>query len=132
LIRFIRVGQIIFLIPFVSVGRMAGEPLLHYLSALCVLVIVEVGFSPIVFATLSEDGLQYQRWTKMTRVTWSEIKYGGVAPVGFLLVRLIGKPIWSRYLLLKAPDPPLRDDQANLPGATRFCEVMEPPSGRTN
>ena len=95
-------------------------------------LIFQIYMSGMVLATLSEDGLSYRRWATWKQVRWAEMTYGGVAPFGFIRVRLVGLPLWRRYLLLRAPDPPLEDQEASLPGARRFCEVMEPPSGRTN
>jgi hypothetical protein len=131
LITFIRVSQILsiaFFLWFPSVG----EPWAAKLFGLCIVAGVEYSLSTIVYGTLTDDGLTYQWWLKPRHVAWAEIAYGGVAPTGFIRVRLRGRPIWSRYLLLRAPEPPLKDSEANLPGAIRFCDLMEPPSGRTN
>ncbi len=131
MILFVRTGQIVLGLCFI--WFLYGEHnTLSWITVGIPLLVFEIFMLSVVFATLNEDGLAYQRWNAWKQVTWAEMSYGGVAPVGFIRVKLAGRSIWSRYLLLRAPDPPLQDQEAVLPGALRFCEVMEPPSGRTN
>ena len=131
LIMFIRVSQIL-TIAFFLWFPSTGIPMAARVYGLCILALVEYFTSAIVFGTLTDDGLTYQWWLKPRHLAWAEMTYGGAAPSGFIRVKLLGRPPWSRYLLLRAPDPPLKDSEANLPGAIRFCNLMEPSSGRTN
>jgi hypothetical protein len=96
------------------------------------LLVVETYMFGLVQAALNEEGLVYRRWKTWKQVQWAGMAYGGPAPMGFISVKLIGTPIWRRYLLLRAPHPPLEDQEASLPGASRFCEVIQPANGRTN
>jgi hypothetical protein len=131
LILFIRIGQLLF--PLFAFALMVGErSVLPWLIMLIALLLWEGFMFSMVFATLNQDGLPYQRWKLCQQVNWAEMTYGGSAPIGFVRIKLVRKPIWNRYLLLRNPVPQLEDQEYSLPGAVRFYEILQPPSGRTN
>ena len=99
---------------------------------LILLFALEAYMSGMVQGELNENGLAYRRWGAWKQVPWIELSSGGIGPVGFIRVKLKAAPIWRRYLLLRNPEPPLKDRKASSPEARRFCKVMERPSGRLN
>ncbi|AFL89410.1 hypothetical protein Terro_3188 [Terriglobus roseus DSM 18391] len=130
-ILFVRISQCAVALCFIAV-LFGGQSVASWFLMGIPLLLFETYMSGMVLARLSEDGLAYKRLGTWKEVRWTEFAYGGVSPVGTIRLKLPNQPIWRRYLLLLVPDPPLEDQEASLPGARRFCEIMEPPSGRTN
>ncbi|SEC06333.1 hypothetical protein SAMN05443244_2550 [Terriglobus roseus] len=130
-ILFVRISQCAVALCFIAV-LFDGQSVASLVLMGVPLLFFETYMSGMVLARLSDDGLAYKRLGTWKELRWTEFAYGGVSPLGTIRVKLPSQPIWRRYLLLLVPNPPLEDQEAFLPGARRFCEIMEPPSGRTN
>jgi hypothetical protein len=129
--RFLRILQGLFA-PF-ALG-LAGDPRsVSYWFYVVLLVGFEFHFSQFVFATLNENGLVYQRWTKSIRVDWGSFEVPKQEWAFLTLIKLYGKPFWSRYLLLPNPSPSLHELALSSQAAERLEDLMLiHTSGRTN
>jgi hypothetical protein len=127
----VRVMQV--LLPLFGFALMDGErnPLI-WIGIIFAFTVWELFMFSMVFATLNEQGLAYLRWGKWKEATWAEISYGGPAMVGFIRIKLRGRSMLSRYLLLRNPTLPVDDGESFPSLAVRFREVLQPTSGRTN
>ena len=128
-ILFVRIGQM--LLPLWMVLLLIGDhSVLTWIITLGGLVLWEALMYSMVFATLNDSGLRYRRWGKWQQMRWSEMEYGGPGLIGFTRVKLRGRPLLTRYLLLR--NPKQKDCEMHLSEINRFEAALQPPSGRTN
>jgi hypothetical protein len=124
-----RIGQIVLPLFFVALSIGERNPL-YWLSFVILVMVWEIFMSRMVFASVNEQGLVYLRWKKWKQVDWAEMEYGGLAPIGFIQIKLIGRPMWRRFLLVRNLS---NEDGGKSPVAVNlFTKVLQPPSGRTN
>lgn len=102
---YVRVVQIVlFLIallflPQRSEGMVAWLPLL-------MLALVKILLLGFVQAMVTDDGLTFRRWKSWKLVRWSEMEKITQHPLTRqVVVRIAGRQMWSRYLLLSRPKP---------------------------
>jgi hypothetical protein len=129
--RLVRVFQVLF-VPFFL--GLAGDP---HSPSFWLFGVLLIGFefygSFIVFATLGEDGLIYERWRKPIRVDWDSFQIPKQRWAFFILIKLHEKPFWNRYLLLPSPRPSLHELALSSRAAKRLEDlVLAHRSGRTN
>jgi hypothetical protein len=129
--RLVRVFQVLF-VPIVL--GLAGD---RHSSFFWLFAVLLIGFefygSCIVFATLDENGLIYERWRKPIHVDWDSFQTPKQRWAFFILIKLYEKPFWNRYLLLSNPTPSLHELALSSRAAKRLEDlVLANRSGRTN
>jgi len=129
--RFVRIFQGVFVLFAIGLASDSQS------ASSYVFIVLLIGFefycSCIVFATLDEKGLIYQKWAKSTRVDWNSFQTPKQQWAFLILIRLSGKPFWSRYLLLPNPSPSLHELALSSGAAKRLEDlVLTDTSGRTN
>lgn len=123
-ILYLRVIQVIVGCGFILFHPQGSEPAAAWLGAIP-FVLAETALYRIVYARLTRDGIEYLRWGRWRLVSWADIKNVTQRRyVGTVSLQLAGRPLWSRFLFLGSPSPPLSSVIHENEGASRLSGLI--------
>jgi len=123
-IVWLRIVQVLLLVAIVLSRPQASEPLGAWLVVVP-LALSEIVLYRVVFARITADGVEYQRWGKWKLVGWTEVEKATQRPyTGSVSIKIAGRPLWSRYLLLGRPTPSLSDAVGSNKGAATLNNLL--------
>lgn len=103
----LRIVQLTLLVALVLLRPQASEPPVSWLVVIP-FVLAEIVLYRVVYARLTAEGIEYRRWGKWKFIGWAEVEKATKHPyTGSISLKIAARPLWSRYLLLGRPTPPL-------------------------
>jgi hypothetical protein len=89
-------------------------------------ILAQIVFFRIVYARLTQEGIEYRRWHRWKQVKWDEMasieRFG---PMNQFVIRRKDKSLWNRYVLLPSPTPSLNTALGSSPGLVRFRSFLD-------
>jgi hypothetical protein len=106
---YLRIVQLVLIVAAFLLRPQTSEPLASWLIVIP-FTVAEAVLYRVVFARLTEDGMEYRRWGKWKSIVWTDMERVSRHPsIGTISLEIANRRWWNKYLLLGRPNPPLSD-----------------------
>jgi hypothetical protein len=120
MIVYLRIVQALLLVAVLLLRPQASEPPASWFVVIP-FVLAEIVLYRVVYARLTAEGIEYRRLGKWKFIGWPEVETATMRPfTGSISLKIAGRPLWSRYLLLGRPTPPLSSVIDSNKGAAKL------------
>ena len=123
-IKILRIMQVIVLAGIFFMKPQASESTASWLVFIPI-ALAEFILWRVVFARLTDSGIEYLRWGKWRIALWDDIKSVKMQPLtGLISVRIGGRPFWNQHLLLGRSNPSFEAADTKNEGALRLRKLI--------